>query len=169
MLEFKVDTGGLSRALGLLPGVLARGSKDHMESLGLYLIQEVRIDFEEKSRRKQSHGIKWRELSPARERQKARRGGWKGTKKDTPPQSQINVDKGLLRNSATPGFSSVGGKDLFDTREDSVTIGYGMNYAKYVDEDRTLIPDPAPKEWLEEMEQMTKEWLEDEIKKQLGL
>lgn len=168
MLEIAIDTAGLNASLRILPGVLQAGQMDVLGEVGVYLQSEIRIDFEEKSRGRTSHGVKWKELTEERERQKARGGGWKGGPDAKPPKSQINVDKGLLRNSSTPGFASTGGKDLFDVRQDSVTVGYGMEYAKYVDELRPLIPDPAPKEWVEESEKIVAEWLEEELRKQLG-
>ena len=139
-----------------------------MEAVGLYLISEIKLAFEDKSRRRTVHGLKWKELKKETERAKARKGGWKGGPKATPPQSQIGVDRGLMRNSVNPGFASTGGKDLFDNRGESITVGYGMKYAKYFDEDRELIPDPVPKEWIEEAELMTQDWLDESIRKALG-
>lgn len=167
MLSITVDTGELSRQLAELPGELADNQKDLMEEVGMYLVSELKLDFEKKSNRGTSNGIKWKELDPATERQKARKGGWKGKPGETPPQSQIGVDKGLLRNSQNPGFATVGGRDVFDARQDQVTVGYGMEYAKYFDDARPLIPEEAPKEWTEEVEAIVSEWFADEIDKRL--
>jgi hypothetical protein len=167
MLEFTINTGDLSRQLSELPGELLDSQKELMEEVGLYLVSECKLDFEKKSRRGTSLNIRWKELAESTERQKARRGGWKGKPDEKPPASQIGVDKGLLRNSQQPGFAASGGRDVFETRQDSVTVGYGMEYAKYFDEKRTLIPDPAPKEWIDECEAIVSDWLEEELQKRL--
>ncbi len=39
----------------------------------------------------------------------------------------------------------------------SVTVGAAMNYSKYFDEHRTIIPDPLPAAWLEQLEQKAAE------------
>ena len=167
MLEFSINTGELNRQLSELPGELLDSQKDLMEEVGMYLVSECKLDFEKKSRRGTSLNIHWKELAESTERQKARKGGWKGKPDESPPKSQIGVDRGLLRNSQQPGFASSGGRDVFDAKSDSVTVGYGMEYAKYFDEKRTLIPDPAPKEWIDECESIVSEWLEEEIQKRL--
>lgn len=167
MLSLSVNIDELNREINALPEEIAKARKDHMEVVGLYLVSECKLDFEEKSRRGTSFNISWKELAESTERAKARRGGWKGKPGENPPQSQIGVDKGLLRNSQSPGFAATGGKDAFDVGEESVTVGYGMKYAEYFDEERTLIPDPAPDEWVEEIDLMTLEWLEELIRKRL--
>lgn len=167
MLIVRVTDNRTSEALRSVPAIMESEQRDHMESIGLYLVSECKIDFEAKSRGGESHKIKWKSLNPSTERAKARKGGWKGATSETPPSSQINVDTGLLRNSQTPGFSALGADDEFRASEESVTVGYGMKYAKYVDEVRTLIPNETPKEWVEECEKMTQEWLEELIRKSL--
>lgn len=167
MIHFDFNAGGIKAALGRLSVAVDATENDVLELVGMSLLSDVRLDFEKKSRRGTSHGIKWKELTDARERQKARRGGWKGGKNDTPPQSQINVDTGLLRNSSTPGFTHEGGGNVLKIEQHSVTVGYGREYAKYVDEIRQLIPDEAPKEWVEECELIVQEWAGELIREAL--
>lgn len=168
MIDIRVIDDGTLAALRQLPIDLAKESKDHMEVIGVYLLSEVKLDFETKSRGGTSNNIKWEPLKESTERAKARKGGWKPkSKDDKPPKSQINVDTGLLRNSPSPGFTASDFAKQYDITENSVTVGYGMNYAEHVDEKRTLIPDETPKEWIEEAEEMTKEWLEEMIQKGL--
>ena len=168
MIQFKIDSGDIQSALVGLPAEIDATEKDVLELVGISLLSDVKLDFEKKSRHETSNGIKWKELTDARERAKARKGGWKGGKNDTPPKSQINVDTGLLRNSSTPGFSTAGGGNVMKISEHEVTVGYGREYAKYVDEIRSLIPDPTPKEWVEECEIIVKEWAEELIQEALN-
>lgn len=78
-------------------------------------------------------------------------GGKTKSGKAKPPGGsyQIGVDTGLLRNSATPGFSGGDGKggNILQVENARVTVGFGRSYAQYFDEDRKLIPDILPDPW----------------------
>lgn len=169
MLSLSVNIDELNREINALPEEIAKEQKDHMDVVGLFLVSEAKLDFEEKSREGTSHGIKWDPLKESTEIRKAKKNSnYKHEKGKSPPKSQINVDRGLLRNSQTPGFSHPEHVELYKVAEQGeVTVGYGMDYAKYVDEKRQLLPDEAPKEWVDECELMTLEWLEELIRKRL--
>lgn len=84
----------------------------------------------------------------------------KVAKQDTLKQSvsvsgyMIGVDRGLQRSSASPGFHSEEGGNVFEQNDVSVTVGYGMNYSGHFDLHRKLFPDILPEPWFKELEEM---------------
>lgn len=167
MINFTLDTAAINTALANLHTAILAEQKDHMEVIGLYLVSEVKLDFEKKSRGGTSFGVKWKPLKESTEIRKAqKKSGYKHEKGKSPPTSQINVDTGLLRNSPSPGYS-FGGRQAFRVDAHQVTVSYAREYDKHVDEARPLIPDETPKEWTDECVLMTKEWLEEQIRKRL--
>lgn len=164
MLKITVDTADLDRKLNAV-GQALDDPAEVLNDVGVYLLGEVRLNFEELSKRGTGvDGTKWRELDPETEKKKARKGGWKG--KGDPPKSQIGVDTGLLRNSSVPGFKGDGeGGNLLevDLQSASVTVGFARSYAKFFDKDRPLIPTEAPKDWVEGAEEIVGDWLQEKL------
>ena len=174
MLKIIVDTAQLDRALQAV-GKALDDPTEVLNDVGVYLLSEVRLNFEELSRRGSGvDGTKWKEHALSTAITKAEKGGWRPsdredkdenqnifqvlkkvqsgryTEKQNPPKSQIGVDTGLLRNSSVPGFKGDGeGGNLFevDLPSASVTVGFARSYAKYFDKERPLIPAEAPKDW----------------------
>lgn len=72
----------------------------------------------------------------------------------------IGVDTGLQRASASPGFKGdVDGGNVFnvDAKLGQATVGFRRTYSDYFDEDRKLIPERLPADWLESLENIAEE------------
>ena len=144
--------------------------RDVLDELGTYAMSEVQQNFEKLSRRGTGvDGTKWKELEVETEIAKAKKGNWKprdkkGQKK-TPPKSQIGVDTGLMRNAVVPGYS--GGDKIYnvDARERRVTVGFGRVDAKHFDKLRPLIPERTPEAWVQEMEGILGDFVEDMLRR----
>ncbi|CAB4177924.1 hypothetical protein UFOVP1004_39 [uncultured Caudovirales phage] len=157
MLQFTIDKSEVQKELSGLPGLFQQQSINLLEEIGTYLVSECKLDFEDKSRRKASHGITWKELAESTEIAKARKKhGYKHEKGQAPPRSQIGVDNGQLRNSQTPGYDHT-----TDGAKSSVTVEYHKGYAKFFDEVRPLIPDNAPDDWVREVNEIAQDWIND--------
>lgn len=155
-----------------------------LQEVGVSVLSNAKLDFEVKSRGGTgAGGIKWAPLKPATEARKARRGRKPGkTKKGTPRKrdkvtgsrartSQIGVDTGLLRNSATPGYQGPDGRggNILQVDGHQVTVGYGRTYAQYFDAGgrgpaRPLLPDQVPPEWQDEIDGIVNDWLADVLR-----
>ena len=190
MLKITVDTADLNRKLKAV-GQALDDPAEVLNDVGVYLLGEVRLSFEEMSRRGTGvDGTKWKEHALSTAIIKAEKGGWRPPdrkKKDekqsvfaviskvdkgeytetvNPPKSQIGVDTGLLRNSSVPGFKGDGeGGNLLevDLQSASVTVGFARSYAKFFDKDRPLIPTEAPKDWVEGAEEIVGDWLQAKL------
>lgn len=123
-----------------------------LEILGVRLLSESQKAFQAKSRGGQgSDGIKWKSLAASTIERKGRRGKRNEKRKKTAGgkarpgagSSQIGVDTGLMRASGQPGAKG----SLVPNGEQSVTVGYSMEYATYFDEIRPLMPDKMPAAW----------------------
>lgn len=147
---------------------------DVLNDVGVYLMGEVQLNFENLSRRGTGvDGTRWDELKPETEWKKARRNR-KGPKSKkaaakkgitAPPQSQVGVDTGRLRNSAYPGKS--GNVLDVDTGAATVTVGFGVNHAKFFASDRPLIPKEMPRAWEDGAQQIVDDWFGDILKRNL--
>jgi hypothetical protein len=190
MLKITIDTADLRRQL-LAVGKALDDPREVLNDVGIYLLSEVRLNFEEMSNRGSGiDGTKWKEHALSTAITKAEKGGWrppdrkkkdkrqsifqvmskveKGTYTENvnPPQSQIGVDTGLLRNSSVPGYKGdAEGGNLFevDLPSASVTVGFGRSYAKFFDKDRPLIPAETPKDWQDGAEEIVQDWLDQKM------
>lgn len=166
-----------------------------LQQIGVYILQEQKFSFESKSRGGGgADGKRWKSLADSTELKKARKSKGFRAKQvrarallkklglaSTPekrrgimgkiqaarqvPKSQIGVDRGLLRNSATPGYAGPDGKggNIFTVTGSRVTVGYGRSYADYFDAVRQLMPDDdnPPKAWVDGVDAIVQEWIDD--------
>lgn len=160
MFRVRID---VSESLSQIESVNRRLTRtevaDGLQLIGIALLSEIKLDFEKKSKGGTgASGIKWKALKESTIIRKNKRAGKKAFRDLS--QSQINVDRGLLRSSVTPGFTSAEGGNVLevDTAGLSVTVGYGMEYAEYVDVKRTLIPEELPVEWIDTIEETLTTW-----------
>ena len=136
--------------------IMLNATPQLLQVVGVGALGLIRSDFEVKSRGGTGvDGTTWKDVTEETKERKRKKGRGSST------AHQINVDRGLLRNSSQPGFSHAEGGNIFDQSntedEASVTVGFGMEYAGYVDEVRELIPDPWPDVWLAELNEITEE------------
>lgn len=160
MFSITIDTAALRRQLEACSHEL-EDTRGVLTDVGTYLTSEIQIDFEALSRggAAPSDGRKWAPLAESTEKTKARKGGWNG--KGSPPKSQVGVDTGLLRNSATPGFKGDGdGGNIFDVdaQKGTVTVGYGRSYAAAFHSRRPLLPEQFPDAWGEGVVEVVNAW-----------
>jgi len=143
--------------------LLARERQNVLRLMGVQLLSLSQTDFQKKSRGGAgADGTRWQPLKASTVRAKSRRGKRNERRKKTSSgkrrpavgRTQIGVDTGLLRASAQPGFAGSDGRggNVFALTPDSVTVGYGRNYAKYFDAARPLMPDPLPADWQKRLE-----------------
>lgn len=168
---FSVNVTDLRRMVGR-EFLVEQDMRDLLDELGTYAMAEVKDNFEALSRRKAgADGTKWKELEVETEIAKAKKGGWKPRNKKgerkTPPKSQIGVDTGLMRNAVVPGYS--GGDKIYniDARARRVTVGFGREYAKHFDKLRPLIPERTPEAWVQQMEEIVGDFVEDMMRRRM--
>lgn len=157
---------------------MAKKKAELLEAMGVQLLADAQLDYLTKSKGGTGKdGITWKPLAPSTIRKKNRRGSQKAGRKTKsgkalpgPTQSDIGVDTGLQRASASPGFTGPDGQggNLFEQDEDSVTVGYNREYSGYFDEARPLLPDELPQEWQEHQDQIVTDWAEKIFKEGIG-
>lgn len=150
-----------------------------LQEVGVSVLSDAKRDFEVKSRRGTgADGVRWAELQESTEKKKARRGrkprktkSGKPRKRDAVTgakfgQSQIGVDKGLLRNSSKPGFTGPDGKggNILTVEGHAVTVGFGRDYATYFDAKRPLLPADLPQKWSEAVDAIVDDWITDVLR-----
>lgn len=140
--------------------------------LGVQVLSWAKLDYETKGRGGTgTDGISWKPLASSTLRQKQRRGrtkpGKTGSGKILPGRgpTQIGVDTGLQRASASPGFVGPDGKggNYFRLEASAVVVGFNRSYSEYFDRHRKLLPSELPKKWEEGLEQIVVNWAEDII------
>ncbi len=168
---FTVNVTDLRRMIGR-EFIVEQDMHDLLDELGTYAMVEVKENFEALSRGKAgADGSKWKELEIETEIAKAKKGNWKPRnkkgEKQTPPKSQIGVDTGLMRNAVVPGYT--GGDKVYsiDARARKVTVGFGREYAKYFDAVRPLIPERTPEAWVQQMEEILRDFVEDMMRRRM--
>lgn len=152
---------------------LREGQADILDVVGVQLMSDIQLNYIDKSRRGSGvDGKRWKELSPHTERLKSRKA--KGAKarqkqRDLGNRSQIGVDTGMQLASAEPGFKASDGKggNILIATDSFVEVGFGREYSEDFDEDRPLIPDPLPVEWLETIETIVVEESQILLEKEL--
>jgi hypothetical protein len=190
VLKITINTAELRRQL-LAVGQSLDDPREVLNDVGVYLLSEVRLNFEELSNRGSGvDGTKWKDHALSTAIIKAEKGGWRPSDRkgkderqsvfqiirkveknaytvtERPPPSQIGVDTGLLRNSSVPGYKGdAEGGNLFevDLPSASVTVGFGRSYARYFDKERPLIPTEAPKDWVDGAEEIVSDWLQQKM------
>jgi hypothetical protein len=82
------------------------------------------------------------------------------------PKSQIGVDTGLLRNSGRKGYAGPDGKggNVFQVTGNQVVMEYGRSYAGYFDEKRPLFPAQAPQAWMDGIDAIVRDWIDEQTK-----
>lgn len=154
--------------------------------LGTQLLSFTKLDYETKGRGGTgTDGITWKPLAEStiekktsRETakpQKSKNGRIKPRKTKSGKRmpalgtTQIGVDTGLQRASASPGFIGKDGKggNLFKLDTNVVTVGYNRSYSVYFDEVRPLLPEKLPDKWTKELEALVQEWADKIIKENL--
>ena len=145
--------------------IVRDGITDVLEVVGIQLLSEIQIDYDIKSRGSTGAGGAWRPLKPATTRRKNRRGKGRRTRSQRARagSSAIGIDTGMQKNSATPGFRAADGEggNIFEIGSADVTVGFGRSYSKFFDKDRTLIPDPLPQSWTDDLDDTVSEMLEE--------
>lgn len=148
-----------------------------LEVMGVSLLSNSQQAYLTKSKGgRGSDGITWAPLAPSTIAKRNRRGQKNATRKTTksgkarPTGGSVDIgrDTGMQLNSARPGFSVGGGGNIFRLTSTSVTVGYGMNYSKYFDADRALLPVKIPGAWVKQLEDIVGRWAESILKKRLG-
>ncbi len=121
-----------------------------------------------------SDGIKWKPLAASTVAKRNRRGK-QNTKRNTTKSGKarpmggsvdIGRDDGFQLSSAKPGYQAPSSKkkhggNIFRLTNTSITVGYGMSYSKYFDEDRAMLPTVLPQKWRESCEAIAARWLEN--------
>lgn len=185
MFSVAIDTSGLVRKIEEVERRLS-DTGDVLQDVGVFVLGEVRQDFETLSRggTSKADGRQWKPLAKSTEVMKAMKGGWRppGQKKSAPkqnvfqilkavskgqyddvnpPKSQVGVDTGMLRNASAPGVQG----NLFDVDEQQarVTVGYGVKHARFFNADRPLLPERVPSEWSEGCIEIVDEWFRQVI------
>lgn len=194
MLSFRFDTAAFQKRLAA-PLFEGTEAKDLLYELGTSMLSNIQGNFETLSNGGSGiDGTTWAPLAKSTEITKAEKGGWrppdrkKGDKKQSifdvlkktsagkydnvdPPKSQIGVDTGMLRNSASPGFAgdSEGG-NIFEIQETalSVTVGFGRQYARFFHARRPLLPDQFPDRWIEDLNGIAEDFLKEKVAKRFG-
>lgn len=149
-----------------------------MEVLGVQILSNAQLDYRAKSRGGTgSDGIKWTPLADSTVERKNRRGKKKRGRRrrgsDASPTGKtttdIGVDTGLQRNSAAPGYSGGDGKggNVHEFDALHVTVGFGRTYSEYFDDDRPLLPDPMPPEWVDELNDIVNDHYTEILDKEL--
>lgn len=148
-----------------------------LEAMGVSLLSNSQQAYLQKSKGlRGSDGITWAPLAPSTIEKRNRRGKVNAKRKTTksgkvrPTGGSVDIgrDTGLQLSSARPGFSVGGGGNIFRLTNTSVTVGYGMSYSKYFDEDRALLPDKVPDPWVAQLEAIVGRWAEAIMKGRLG-
>lgn len=148
-----------------------------LETMGVSLLSNSQQAYLQKSKGlRGSDGITWSPLAPSTIERRNRRGRRNANRKTTksgksrPLGGSVDIgrDTGLQLSSARPGFSTASGGNIFRLTSTSVTVGYGMNYSKYFDADRPLLPVKIPDAWVKQLEGIVGRWAESILKKRLG-
>lgn len=156
---------------------LQSGLPSLLQEVGVYVLQEQKLSFEAKSRGGTgADGVKWKPLKESTERRKALKSVRKskarkdGTRKrrklaGAVPKSQIGVDRGMLRNSGTPGYAAPDGDggNVLQVSGNRVVMKYGRSYAGYFDEVRPLFPETAPPAWVEGINLIVRDWIDQQL------
>lgn len=169
-LNIKSELERIKNQLKATRQQMAKKKAELLETMGVQLLADAQLDYLTKSKGGTGKdGVTWKPLAPSTIRKKNRRGSQKKDRKTKsgkalpgPTQSDIGVDTGLQRASASPGFIGPDGKggNFFEQDENSVTVGYNREYSEYFDEARPLLPDELPQDWQENQEQIVTEWAE---------
>lgn len=185
MFSVSIETSGLVRKIEEAERRL-NNTGDVLQDVGVYVLGEVRKDFETLSRggTSDADGRKWKPLAKSTEVVKAMKGGWRppGQKKSAPkqnifqvlkavnkgqyddvnpPKSQVGVDTGMLRNASAPGVQ--GNVFKVDEQQARVTIGYGVKHARYFNSERPLLPERVPTDWSQGCVDLVQEWFRQVI------
>jgi len=166
-----------------------------LQQVGVYVLQEQKFSFESKSRGGTgADGVKWKPLADSTEVKKARKSkAFKGRQKrlralgkrlkaaksdkqrskivgqidglGSVPKSQIGVDRGMLRNSSTPGYAGPDGQggNVLEVKGNRVSVEYGRSYAKWFDEKRPLFPTTAPQSWVDGIDSIVRDWVDQQL------
>ena len=194
MFKLKFETD-LPERINVAKSRLDREQAALLQEIGTYILQEQKFSFEEMSRGGTgADGTRWKPLTDQTELAKARKSKAfraqrarakklmgqlktattaakrkglmeKIQKARAIPKSQIGVDRGLLRNSVTPGYASPDGNggNILIVEGSRVTVGYGRSYADYFDAVRKLMPDDSnpPEAWQQGIDRIVTDWVND--------
>lgn len=162
----------IRRRVGLSQQEIQKQVPVLLQLLGVQVLSWARLDYEAKGRGGVgSDGIRWRPLAASTLKKKQRRGRVKPKQaksgKVLPGRgpTQIGVDTGLQRASASPGFIGPDGKggNLFTQDIKGVTVGFNRTYSKYFDEARPLLPGVMPRAWQQGLEDVAQRWADEII------
>ena len=180
-LSIKQELEKIRRALRTTKKKLQDSKAELLEEMGTQLLADAQLDYLEKARGGTGKdGVTWKPNAPATIRKKnnrtsARKKDGKKTKSGRkvlpgPSSVEIGVDSGLQRASASPGYVGPDGKggNLFLQYADSVTVGYNREYSEYFDEQRPLLPETLPAEWVQHQEEIVKDWAEKILEEGIG-
>lgn len=141
-----------------------------LEEAGVQILSNAQLDYVAKSRGGTgSDGVKWAPLQPKTVERKNRRGRKTSNKKTKsgkvlpgPGQSEIGIDTGLQRASASPGFVGPDGKggNLMQQDPTSITVGFNREYSEHFDAKRTLLPETLPDAWEEQLSDIAQQRLD---------
>jgi hypothetical protein len=168
--EIRADLRAAKRAYGTQ-------QRPALEAMGVSLLSNSQQAYLQKSKGlRGSDGITWGALAQSTIDRRNRRGRKNATRATTksgkarPTGGSVDIgrDTGLQLNSGRPGFSAKGGGNIFRLTSTSVTVGYGMSYSKYFDEERALMPDVVPDPWVKQLEAIAGRWAEAIMKGRLG-
>lgn len=138
-----------------------------LEAMGIAVLSQSQQAYRVKSRGGMgSDGIKWNPLAESTIKQRNRRGQQNATRtttksgkaRPTGGSVAIGVNTGLQLSSASPGFKSAGGGNIFRLATSSVTVGYGRSYSKFFDEQRELLPSTLPASWRQILQGIANRW-----------
>ncbi len=175
MPVFKVtnEIQKIKQALNLTQQQLQQKKDELLETMGIQLLADAQLDYLTKARGGTGlDGVKWKPNAPATIRRKnnktsARKKDGKKTKSGKllpgPGAVEIGVDSGLQRASCSPGFVGPDGKggNFFKQDADSVTVGFNREYSEYFDEDRPLLPETLPEQWVQNQEDVVQDWADN--------
>lgn len=197
-LNIKSELERIRKQLKATRQQMAKKKAELLETMGVQLLADAQLDYLTKSKGGTGKdGVSWKPLHELTIKRKNRRGlNQTGTaakraqklvdqkKRGRPSKkvkdaksflqnsqsTDIGVDTGLQRASASPGFIGPDGKggNFFEQDETSVTVGYNREYSKYFDEARPLLPDELPQEWQEHQEQIVTDWAEKLLEEGIG-
>lgn len=138
-----------------------------LEAMGIAVLSQSDQAYRVKSRGGTgSDGIKWKPLAESTVRQRNRRGRQNAARATTKSGKarpaggtvSIGINTGLQLASASPGFKSAGGGNIFRLSNSSITVGYGRSYSKYFDEQRELLPSVLPSSWRQILQGIAVRW-----------
>lgn len=177
-LNIKSELERIRKHLKATRQQMAKRKAELLETMGVQLLADAQLDYLTKSKGGTGKdGVAWKPLAPSTIRKKNRRGSQKTGRKTKsgkslpgPTQSDIGVDSGLQRASASPGFIGPDGKggNFFQQDENGVTVGYNREYSEHFDAARPLLPDELPQEWQEHQEQIVTDWAEKLLEEGIG-